>query len=706
MIRTQPFDDKADVFAFGVFLMEWLTLGVIPFVRNKSTNYEFNFEDIRKFYPPDTPESIDRLSISCCNYFPQKRPTMKKVFQILELLYESVRLEGKHKIPPVPPKFSFDYDNKTKALLKEKKSKKEDEGEEDELSNPIQYLIKQQEREKSGVQSSSPSLPSKFQISPLLTKKESSSPTHSSSNNRTSSTQSPSHNNSNNSTNNSNNLKINSPKKKPLPKKRNSGDGVLQSVPVKPTKSKKVLKTIKSQGLKNTTLKEGEFQKMKPKLQRVHSGSSLDRFSCEPIPQNIQEQIEKNTNLEEKSTLSYKNPKNAPPTFEILKQTFKFSKKSSVFVQIKINNKSCCAGETVVFEVKVENKSDKKLESINFILRDHNFIKKDTGTFSTFISPPSNSKSSSSSSQNIFPVLPKSTKKFYILYKLPINLSPNNSSISQFYELNFGFVFKSTLRKLIKSFLVQLNIVALEKLFETNPNHVFGTPLSLVLLRENQSLPNLIVDSIQYFNNNIQHFRSALEESETTFGRGGKMDEVYLIRFLYDNGERLQSTHLKYISDPNSIIKALQTFLMMLPQPLFTFQLYPFFIQVFDNQQSNLKTSNQNLQKKSEKKNSSPYWNLFDKLSLQRKQIIAHLLNFFVQVTVSLDVTIEQISFTWAYPIFLKPEVIPQDTKEIMVTISKAQSILNDMLRDLSEKKYAFHSSLLAYAEKVEDPFF
>ena len=94
LLLSKAYNDKVDVFAFGILLIEIITRGSVNLDRiGKSSDYAFalDVESITKEVPKDCPEIFWKVALCCCNYDPDKRPTMVQVEKMISACQERLK---------------------------------------------------------------------------------------------------------------------------------------------------------------------------------------------------------------------------------------------------------------------------------------------------------------------------------------------------------------------------------------------------------------------------------------------------------------------------------------------------------------------------------------------------------------------------------------------------------------------------------------
>lgn len=94
LLLGKPYDAKADVFAFGIFLCELITRGAINLVRRKETAFGLDVKALEQHIPKDCPPLFWKVAFCACSYSPQRRPSMRQVDKML------TKIRTKHPLKP------------------------------------------------------------------------------------------------------------------------------------------------------------------------------------------------------------------------------------------------------------------------------------------------------------------------------------------------------------------------------------------------------------------------------------------------------------------------------------------------------------------------------------------------------------------------------------------------------------------------------
>ncbi|NXE84565.1 LIMK1 kinase, partial [Cochlearius cochlearius] len=93
MINGRSYDEKVDIFSFGIVLCEASTIGIIgrvsadPDYLPRTTDFGLNVRGfLDRYCPPACPPSFFPIAVCCCDLDPEKRPSFSKLEQWLETL--------------------------------------------------------------------------------------------------------------------------------------------------------------------------------------------------------------------------------------------------------------------------------------------------------------------------------------------------------------------------------------------------------------------------------------------------------------------------------------------------------------------------------------------------------------------------------------------------------------------------------------------
>jgi len=93
IITGQDYDEKVDLFSFGIVLCEIITRRKISreLQRKPEEAFALNPSDLAKLIPKDCPETLLHLAIKCADYTPEQRPSFLKVLEILAEIEKNLR---------------------------------------------------------------------------------------------------------------------------------------------------------------------------------------------------------------------------------------------------------------------------------------------------------------------------------------------------------------------------------------------------------------------------------------------------------------------------------------------------------------------------------------------------------------------------------------------------------------------------------------
>lgn len=85
----KAYNEKADVFAFGILLCEIITRAAVNLDRlgKKEFNaYALDIDGLRQKVPKDCPGPFWKLAVCCVNYESDKRPSMAQVEKMISAI--------------------------------------------------------------------------------------------------------------------------------------------------------------------------------------------------------------------------------------------------------------------------------------------------------------------------------------------------------------------------------------------------------------------------------------------------------------------------------------------------------------------------------------------------------------------------------------------------------------------------------------------
>lgn len=107
IIFGEVYDERADVFSFGIFLCELLCRkvpGKDGFLqREPRTKFTLDFDALRAMVPQDAPPSLVELAVQCCAYEAEYRMTSDEALEWLTALTEELEAAAESDPTPMPP---------------------------------------------------------------------------------------------------------------------------------------------------------------------------------------------------------------------------------------------------------------------------------------------------------------------------------------------------------------------------------------------------------------------------------------------------------------------------------------------------------------------------------------------------------------------------------------------------------------------------
>lgn len=85
IIMGEDYDQSADVFSFGMVLVEIITR-LKPPLREPRNCFEFPTQEFQSNIPSDCPPSFVEITLKCLEYEPKNRPTISNALQQLQTI--------------------------------------------------------------------------------------------------------------------------------------------------------------------------------------------------------------------------------------------------------------------------------------------------------------------------------------------------------------------------------------------------------------------------------------------------------------------------------------------------------------------------------------------------------------------------------------------------------------------------------------------
>jgi LIM domain kinase 1 len=98
LLLGNPYNEKVDVYSFGIVCCELLTRGKVDLTRTADSKYSLDVKLMRQSIPDDCPPNLWKVAFSCCNFNPDERPPAGKVAEFLLTIKKAyARAEKKSK---------------------------------------------------------------------------------------------------------------------------------------------------------------------------------------------------------------------------------------------------------------------------------------------------------------------------------------------------------------------------------------------------------------------------------------------------------------------------------------------------------------------------------------------------------------------------------------------------------------------------------